>query len=166
MKKILLTVSLSLFSCLLFAQGNKDEQAIKNQLQAFLTSWNNHNFDDMKAYTTDDVEWVNVVGMWWKGRKEVQFAHQAYHNTMFKHVALEQKLATVRFITPDVAIAHVVWHYGEFTTPDGSKQGNTDDIATLVYIKKNGKWLLTAGENVPVNELAKPHNPVKQIPKD
>ncbi|HZH95893.1 MAG TPA: SgcJ/EcaC family oxidoreductase [Flavisolibacter sp.] len=166
MKKVLLSFSLSLFSCLLFAQSKNDEQAIKNQIQAFVTSWNNHNFDDMKNYTTEDVEWVNVVGMWWRGRKEVQFATQAYHNTMFKNVALEQKGATVRFITPDVAVAHVVWYYGEFTTPDGSKQGNTDDIATLVYVKKKGKWLLTAGENVAVNELAKPHDPVKQMPKD
>lgn len=166
MKKILLTISLSLFSCLLFAQGKTDEQAIKNQLQAFLTSWNKHNFKDMKNYTTEDVDWVNVVGMWWKGRKEMQFATQAYHNTMFKNVPLEQKQATVRFITPDVAVAHVVWYYGEYTTPDGSKQGNTDDLATLVYVKKNGKWLLTAGENVPVNELAKPHNPVNQMPKN
>lgn len=166
MKKILLTVSLSLFSCLSFAQGKTDEQAIKNQLHAFLTSWNNHNFNDMKTYTTEDVEWVNVVGMWWKGRKEVQFAHQAAHNTMFKNVPLEQKQATVRFITPDVAVAHVVWYYGEFTTPDGSKAGNTDDLATLVFVKKKGKWLLTAGENVAVNELAKPHNPVNHMPKN
>lgn len=165
MKKFLLTFSLSFFSCLLFAQGTKDEQAIKNQLQAFLTSWNNHNFDDMKNYTTDNVDWVNIVGMRWKGRREVQFATQAYHNTMFKNVALEQKQATIRFLTKDVALAHVVWHYGEFTTPDGSKAGNTDDMATLVYVKKNGKWLLTAAENVPVDEKAKPYNPVKQMPK-
>lgn len=104
--------------------------------------------------------------MWWKGRREVQFAHQSYHNAMFKNVALEQKAVTVRFITKDVAVAHVVWYYGEFTTPDESKQGNTDDIATLVYVKKKGSWLLTAGENVPVNEAAKPHDPVKQMPKN
>lgn len=166
MKKILLTFSLSLFSFLLFAQSAKDEQAIKTQIEAFSISWNNHNFDDMKNYTTDDVEWVNVVGMWWKGRKEVQFAHQFYHNTMFKNVALEQKLATVRFVTKKVAVAHVVWYYGEFTTPDGSKRGNTDDIATLVYVKQNGKWLLSAGQNVPVDGMAKPFDPVKQMPKN
>lgn len=37
--------------------------------------------------------------MKWKGRKEVQFATQPYHNTMFKNVALEQKQATIRFLT-------------------------------------------------------------------
>ncbi len=166
MKKIILTFSLSIFSYLLFAQDNKDEQAIRNQLQAMFNSWNTHNYDDMKKYTTDDVDWVNVVGMRWKGRKEVQFAHQAYHNTMFKDIALEQKQATVRFITPDVAIAHVLSYYGEFTTPDGGKAGDTDDLATLVYVKKNGQWLLTAGENVTVVEAAKPHDPVKQMPKN
>jgi len=35
----------------------------------------------------------------------------------------------------------------------------------LVYVKENGKWLLTAAENVPVDEKAKPYNPVKQMPK-
>ncbi len=84
---------------------------------------------------------------------------------MFKNVALEQKQVAIRFITKDVALAHVVWHYGEFTTPDGRKAGNTDDMATLVYVKENGKWLLTAAENVPVDEKAKPYNPVKQMPK-
>jgi len=36
----------------------------------------------------------------------------------------------------------------------------------LVFVKEKGKWLLTAGENVAVNELAKPHNPVNQMPKN
>ncbi len=165
MKNLLLTISLSLLSTFLFAQNKTDEQAINNQLKALFTSWNNHNYDDMKNYTTDDVDWVNVVGMWWKGRKEVQYAHQAYHNTMFKNVALVQKQSTIRFITPDVAIVHLVSYYGEFTTPGGSKAGKTDDMATLVFVKKNGTWLLTAGENVFVDEVAKPHDPVLEMPK-
>ena len=166
MKTILLTISLFLFSCILFAQNKTDEQAIKNQMTAFFTSWNNHNFNDMKNYTTDDVDWVNVVGMWWKGRKEVQFAHEDYHKTMFKNIPLEQKQSTIRFITPDVAVVHMVSYYGEFTTPDGRKSGNTDDMATLVFVKKNGKWLITAGENVTVDAMAKPHDPVLQMPKN
>ena len=36
-------------------------------------------------------------------------------------------------------------------------------MATLVFLKKNGKWLITAGENVRVNEIAKPHDPVLQM---
>ena len=166
MKNFILTISLSFLSFALFAQDKTDEQAIKNQLSAFFISWNNHNFDDMKNYTTDDVDWVNVVGMWWKGRKEVQFAHQAYHNTMFKNVPLEQKQSTIRFITPDVAVVHMVSYYGEFTTPGGGKAGKTDDMATLVFLKKNGKWLITAGENVMVDAMAKPHDPVLQMPKN
>ena len=166
MKKLLLTLCCASIFSLLFARGNGDEQAIKNQVQAFLNSWNRHNYDDMNNYTTDSVEWVNIVGMWWKGRKEVQFAHQAYHNTMFKNTPLELKQATVRFVTADVAIVHMICYYPEFTTPDGRKAGNTDDIATIVFVKKRGKWLMEAGENVSINEAAKPHDPVKQMPKN
>lgn len=149
----------------LFGQTNKDRQAIQKQIQAFIDNWNVHDYSTMKAYTTDDVDWVNIVGMWWKGRKEVQYAHQAFHQTMFSNVALELKSSAIRFITKDVAIVHMRTHYGTFTTPDGNKMGNTDDVATLVYVKKNGKWLLTAGENVTVNEAAQQHDPVKGMDK-
>lgn len=165
MKSCLLIISLTLFSIATFAQDNTDKKEIKEQINAFFTSWNSHNFSDMKNYTTEDVDWVNVVGMWWKGRKQVQFAHEAYHKTMFKDVPLQQKESEIRFITPDVAVVHLVSFYGEFTTPDGSKSGNTNDLATLVFLKKNGKWLITAGQNVMVDNMAKSYDPVLQMPK-
>lgn len=166
MKKILIILSILLFSSVISAQDKTDEAAIKSQLNALFTSWNNHNYDDMKNYTTADVDWVNVVGMWWKGRKEVQFAHQAFHNAMFKNVVLDQKQSTIRFITKDVAIVHLVSYYGEFTTPDGKKAGKTDDMATIVFLKKDGKWLITAGENVFIDEMAKRSNPVNHMQKN
>lgn len=146
-------------------QTSKDKELIQNQIEAMIESWNQHDFSNMKNYTTEDVDWVNVVGMWWKGRDEVQFAHDAFHETMFRDVKMDLKNSKIRFITEDVAVAHIVTHYGEYNTPDGKKMGNTDDIATLVYVKRNGKWLLTAGENVTVNEAAKPHDPVNKMNK-
>lgn len=147
----------------LFAQTSKDKQAVQTQIEAMLHSWNQHQFSDMDTYTTPDVDWVNIVGMRWKGRKEVQYAHEAFHKTMFKDVPVDLKSTDIRFITKDVAVAHIITHYGEFTTPGGNKMGNTDDIATLVYVKKKGKWLLTAGENVSVSEGAKQHDPVNEM---
>lgn len=147
----------------LCSQTITDRQSIQKQIQAFIDNWNVHDYTSMKTYTTDDVDWVNIVGMWWKGRKEVQYAHQTFHKTMFKNVTLYLKSTAIRFITKDVAIAHIKTYYGEFTTPGGNKMGNTDDLAMLVYVKKNGKWLLTSGENVTVNEAAQHHDPVKEM---
>lgn len=47
-----------------------DEAAISKQVDAMIYSWNHHNYDDLKNCTTENTDWVNAVGMWWKGRKE------------------------------------------------------------------------------------------------
>ena len=73
--KQLITATVFLLVCggLVFAQDRtKDESAINKQVDAMIYSWNHHNYDDLKNYTTEDTDWVNVVGMWWKGRKESQ----------------------------------------------------------------------------------------------
>ncbi|WP_299289345.1 SgcJ/EcaC family oxidoreductase [uncultured Mucilaginibacter sp.] len=170
MKKILTTTIFLFISGIIFAQDrSKDEAAINKQVDAMIYSWNHHNYDDMKNYTTENTDWVNVVGMWWKGRKESQYAHQAYHNTIFKTSVGEKKSVSIRFVTNDVAIAHLMCHFSDphpIPLPDGKEPGPTDDLATLVYVKQNGKWLMTAGENVHIDKGAQQFDPVKQMPKN
>ncbi len=112
---------------------------------------------------------MNVVGMWWKGRKESQYAHQIVHNTIFKTSVMEKKSVAIRFVTKDVAIVHVVLHTSdpnEIRLPDGKKiEPNVDGMATLVFVKQDGKWLMTAGENVLIDKGAQPFDPINQMPK-
>ena len=172
MKKAITVTVFLLISGLLFAQNrSKDEAAINKQVDAMIYSWNNHNYDDLKNYTTENTDWVNVVGMWWKGRKESQYAHQVYHNTIFKTSVMEKKSVAIRFITKDVAIAHVVFHSYDSDPhpaplPDGKTPGPTDALAMIVYVKQNEKWLMTAGENVIIDKGAQPFDPVIQMPKN
>jgi uncharacterized protein (TIGR02246 family) len=168
MKKII-TASVFLLLCgtILAQERINDEAAINKQVDAILYSWNNHNYDDMKNYTTENTDWVNVVGMWWKGRKQSQYAHQAYHNTFLKTSVGKKKSVVIRFITQDVAIVHLEWLFsGGEPTPDGKKPTPNDDLATLVFVHQNGKWLLTAGENVHIDKGAQPYDPVNQMPKN
>ena len=171
MKKLITTTVTLLICGLSFAQNRtKDEAAINKQVDAMIYSWNNHNYDDMKNYTTENTDWVNVVGMWWKGRKESQYAHQVYHNTIFKTSVGEKKSVVIRFITKDVAIVHVEWQfYGGAPLPDGTPPKTKDnpnvDLAALVFVKQNGKWLLEAGENVHIVPEVQQFDPVKQMPK-
>lgn len=169
MKNVITTTSFLLICGIILAQDHtKDEASINKQIDAMIYSWNNHNYDDMKNYTTENTDWVNVVGMWWKGRKESQYAHQAYHNTIFQKSIMEKKSVAIRFVTSDVAIAHFMCHFsgGDVPLPDGKKQEPTDDLATLVYVKQNGTWLMTAGENVHIDKEAQQFDPVNQMPKN
>jgi len=144
-----------------FAQNAAQEKAIEAQIEAFLTSWNKHDFSDMKNYIAEDCDFVNIVGMHWKGRENIQYAHQTFHDQAFKETPMEKRAVTIRFIKPDVAIAHLLWHIGVYNPPDGSKRGDNDDLATIVFSKRNGKWMIMAMENVEVSAQAQPFDPVK-----
>lgn len=148
------------------AQNDTSEQkAIEAQIDAFLTSWNKHDFSDMKNYIAEDCDFVNAVGCHWKGREEVQYAHHTFHQSILKNTPMEKRSVTVRFIKPDVAIVHLLWHIGLMPSAHSSRQGkldgDNDDLATIVFVKRKGIWLITAMENVVINEELAPLDPVK-----
>jgi uncharacterized protein (TIGR02246 family) len=148
---LLLTVKVSI--------AQNDAEAIEKNVNLLVSDWNTHNFKNMDNYTTEDVEWVNIVGMWWKGRTEVKMAHQSIFDAIFKGVPFTKKSIKIRFLTPDVAVVNLIVHVGEFFPPDGINHGTNkmpeaDDLLTLVYVKKNDKWLLSAGQNTVIDARA------------
>ena len=156
MKQMFFSMILALVTTSLsFAQNTvNDEKEIEAGIDALIKSWNDHNYADMKNYATEDCEWVNIVGMWWKNRDEVQNAHDAFHKTIFKDVPLSKIKTTIRFITGDVAIVHLEQHIGAYTTPSGHQFPEADNHTTLVFVKKDMKWLLTTGQNVVIDAMA------------
>ncbi len=166
MRTIILSVLTGLWSFSALAQPNdSDQKAIEKQVEAFTNSWNKHDFSDLKNYTTPDLDWVNVVGMYWNGRKEVEFAHQTFHNEMFKKTPLKNNWIKIKFITPDAAVAHVSTRAGAYMTPSGYNVPEQDNIALMVFVKQRGQWLLTSCENVNVDDKAKASDPVLHMPR-
>jgi len=147
-----------------------DDAAIKQTLGRFGNSWAKGDFSDMKEYMTPDCHWINVVGMHWHNLKEVQFAHQAFINSALKGVEAKELSITIRFITKDVAIAYWLTHVGAFYPPDGvnrggNKQGDKDNIATVVLVKQKDQWLVTSAQNSDVIAQAAASDPVLHMNK-
>ncbi len=166
MKQMISVMILSALATVTFAQNTiEDKKQIEAGVDALIKSWNNHDYADLKDYATADCEWVNIVGMWWKNRDEVQYAHDAFHKSMFKNTALSKNQITIRFVTPDVAIVHLDQHIGAYTTPNGHEFPEADNLTTLVFVKKEEKWLMTAGQNVVVDAMAQKNDPAKSMVK-
>lgn len=167
---ILLMLTITIFG--LKAQDRKnDEMAIRETLSRFGNSWAKADFSDMKDYMTADCNWINIVGMHWKGLKEVQYAHQFYVNKMFKNIVPQTLESNIRFIGKDVAIAYWKSHVPAFYPPDGVDRGNNkheeaDDIATIVLVKEKSKWMITSAENVSIIAQAAASNPVLHLPSN
>ncbi len=143
-----------------------DETAIHAVLDRQVTSWNQH---DMKAYVADmtpDVEWVNIVGMWWRGRDEVYRAHQKYHETIFKTRNLQPwKEVSIRGIAPGVAVATAIGDGDGFTGGGGRVFPPSTSILTYVFVRRDGRWWITEAHNTTVDPAAAPNNPIQRAAK-
>ena len=143
-----------------FAQSSKDADIVR-VANAFFNSWNKHDFSDMASYTTDDVSVVINVGVLWKGRSVVQASHENAHKTVMKNTSFTPDPSTVssRLVTPDVAVVNMVAKMDAFYPPDGvdhgnNKAGDNRVMITIVEVKKNGKWLVTAIQGTDINPMA------------
>lgn len=124
-------------------------------------AWGKHDMKTWTSYMTDDVQWVNIVGMWWHGKDEVFRAHDAYHRTIFKDRSFPPPDSVVlRHVGPDTIVANIEGMTGAFTGPSGTPHPAARNILTEVFVKQNGRWLLTAGQNTVVDEAAQKNNPV------
>jgi hypothetical protein len=68
-------------------------------------------------------------------------------------------------VTSDVAVVNLLCHVGSLFPPDGIDRGNnktpeTDNLLMLVYVKKKGAWLLSAGQNTLIEPRAAKSNPI------
>lgn len=139
-----------------------DEKAIRQVVKDYETIWNKHDMSTFGDLFTDDAEWVNVVGHVWRGKADIRKAHQVVHETNFKNRNMQFDEMTVRFIRPDVAVSIVRWTLDGFEAPDGRHFPKGPNVATLVFVKQNGRWLISSGENVTVDPVAAQFDPVKQ----
>lgn len=126
-----------------------DRKAIQAIGANFQDAWNRHDMDELASLMAEDVDFVNVVGVrgWEKGREDVKRRHAAVHKTMFRNSVWTTKEVDVKFIRPDIAIAHVIWETTGDVVPDKKPGTPRGGIFTWVLEKKNGKWLIIASAN-------------------
>jgi uncharacterized protein (TIGR02246 family) len=93
--------------------------------------------DAFVADTMPEVDWINVVGMHWKGREAVLKAHAALHKGMFANSRmLSSDITMMREIAPDVIVeTHVNRIEGVGALPSGAAYPDSGNLLTLVFVK-------------------------------
>jgi uncharacterized protein (TIGR02246 family) len=125
---------------------SQDEAEIRSVEKRQQEAWNQH---DAKAYTslfTDDGEIVNVVGWWWKGRPEIEKKLTDAYAFVFRESALTVTDVQVKFLTAEIAVAHVKWTMTGARTPKGIPEPQ-QGIQIQVLQKQAGKWLISSFQN-------------------
>jgi len=122
-----------------------DEDAIRRVIADQTAAFNRHEVDT--ALFTEDADFVNVGGTWLKGAAEIERGRRSRFQTALKNARISLLEQDVRFIRPDVAIAHVLDEITGMTGPTGAPVPPQRELSIRVLVKDNGRWLVTAFQN-------------------
>jgi uncharacterized protein (TIGR02246 family) len=102
----------------------------------------------------NDGTFTNVLGMFFQGRDAFRERHDAVFKTVFSGSTLSLRIATLRFIRADVAIADIdaelrglkALSGGYTAMPDGTVRSKL----LMVLVRENGEWWISAYHNIAV----------------
>jgi uncharacterized protein (TIGR02246 family) len=110
---------------------------------------------------SQNADFVNAFGLPLRGRPAIEAQHVAIHKTVFRNSQLETLDQNIRFLTPEVAAAHMMWPMtGHDTGPvqDRQLQAVRKGVLTAVLKSEGDIGRITALHNtdiVPVPGLGK-----------
>src|SRR4051812_46954937 len=125
---------------------------VRAVLHRWETAWNASDMNAMWQLATEDIHWVNVVGMHWRGKTEVQKAHQVFFDQLFKERTC--KLEDIESIEslPGGAFAVVArWAMGGYRRPNGVMRPPGRDRMSLVLVPRGDDLAIAHGANVPID---------------
>ncbi len=129
---------------------HEDEEAIKRVIMDMTDAFNRHEPD--ASLFTNDADFVNVNGIWLRGGAEIEQGRKARFETVLKEARIRLLDIRIRFIRPDVAIAHVTNETSGMVLPGGQKLPVQQELNIRVLTKENGRWLVAAFHNTSVRQ--------------
>jgi uncharacterized protein (TIGR02246 family) len=130
------------------AQGGSaaDEKAIRDVELRWEKAWNDNDVPGMTRDFAADVDAVNLAGEWFKGRAPFAQSLSELHSDKAKGSLWQTEQTSVKFLTPGIAIVHVLVNsHGEHNS-DGSLRPARRAILTRVEVNRSGQWLIVASQ--------------------
>lgn len=145
----------------------QDAAAVQALLDEYAAAWAAADAERLMRLFTDDAEWVNVVGMHWRGKAENQLGHHVFLTTIFRGRPLTLLgVDSVRPVGDEVVVAVARWATGGFTAPDGAPVPASDNRMSLVLRRAPEGLRIAHGANVVIDPVAARNDPAKGPPRD
>lgn len=138
------------------ANRAEDENAVRRICLERIERFNKTHEPPRASEFTPDADFVNVYGMWRKGSAEIEARQGERMKTVLKEAKMTLLDLQIRFIRPDVALAHQTHEMSGMLSPDGQKMPPHRERSIRVLVKEQGRWLTTAFHNTIVREAEPP----------
>lgn len=143
----LFLVALGVMASPCAAQPAADAAQIQALEQEQANAWNAHDARRYMDLFTNDTDVVNVLGWHWRGRAECERKLTRAFALVFAKSQLQVHDVSVRFIRPDVAIAHVPWTMTGALSPAGGASPPQHGLQTQTLVRQGKSWRIAAFQN-------------------
>ena len=133
-------------------QGNRDDEtAIKNVISQMTEGINKHDAEASTRMYQPDADFVSVRGEMGLGRDAAEKTLRRIFETRAKTATLKTEEVQIRFIRPDVALAHVTNELSGLVAVDGQNLPSHRELSLRVFVKDDGVWQLASFQNTMLN---------------
>ena len=134
------------------APGNHDDEAaIKTVIVQMTEGFNKHDAEASTRMYQPDADFVSVRGEMGLGREAAEKTLRRIFETRAKAAALKTEEVQIRFIRPDVALAHVTNELSGLVAADGQNLPSHRELSLRVFVKDDGVWRLASFQNTMLN---------------
>jgi len=138
-------------------QISPEEQEVRNVLLEIIDRFNRHEVRPPDNPTfTKDADFINVEGTWMSGLDEISRVNKMSSTAWLKDAKITLIKLDIRFIRPDVVIAHQLHEMTGSRHSDGTALPPHRQLSTRVMVKEQGKWMTTAFQNMIVGSTVPP----------
>lgn len=117
---------------------SSDDAAIRSVIQKAADAWENGDGEAYGEPFAEDADYVTFGGMRLRGREQIAALHQQLFDGPLAGSRLQLQIESVRFLTPDVALAHVSG--GIIEAGQDALTSDRNSLQSLVLTRRDGKW--------------------------
>jgi uncharacterized protein (TIGR02246 family) len=145
------------------AGGNPaDLDAIRQVITETTAAFNLHDAKAFARYYTPDAWLVTVRGESMVGTAEIENGLASIFESRATSAKLETLDVSIRFIRPDVAVAHVLNELSGSKSPSGGLLPAHRELSIRVLVKNDGVWRVTAFHNTIVQPFRSESSPAQR----
>lgn len=132
-------------------------------LARYTAAWKASDGAALAALYAPEVHWVNIVGMHWQGKADVDYAHRTFFSGPFRGlVETLEEVESLVMLPGGPAVAVVRWAMPAYVSPSGRDMARSRSRMTLVVVPHGDEFLIAHGANITIAEAAQASDPVRR----
>ena len=117
----------------------------------YIRAWDAKDAGAIGRLFVEDADFINVVGLWWTGRRSIVKAQQFGFQNAFANATISLTKVTQRFLGDDAAVVTAQWQISGQVDPDGAPVDPRRGVISATLVKlADETWLGVSCQNTDI----------------